>query len=593
MNEGQIEAYMKNHQIDDFMLDITESLLSDRPPDPKRYLLDKLNDRIQEDHLASDGLKNHVHNKKRVTGGNDNNIIDVPGEHLIRLFESTRAITAEIGPHEAINIIIRETIKLLNCDRVSLFVYDEKSKNLVLTASNLENRIRVQPGQGIAGSVFTTGEPVNIPDCYNDARFDPSFDRKTDYKTRNMLVIPIKSYEGSTVGVLQAINKLDALEFSSVDEILLGHLTQHAGIALRNANVYKDAIVSAERANGLLSMVQSLSKDLGQHTFLLSVTMHAAELTQADKCTVFLVDEIKNDLWTIVAESGKELRVPRTRGLVGECCEEKKIINIIDAYEDGRFNKSMDEKLGYRTQSILVYPVLDDLKQTLAIIEMFNKKDFDFGFTVFTDDDINIMKTFVHFLAHRLSALKSLSWKSEDASKTQKTTGEDTATATKPLNVEPPPILGSDLKVKKEQVQRSRQPSKNLAEKKEKAPDNSNEIAASLRGKLNDVLKDNPLSKEDKGDDDPADTKSRPETAGTPNRKTVMKSLQTGVQRSVSPIVNLNNLDDRKATFETVMKAAEEGEALALQAGTRIQSSPARNGDRSRTRTLSGKSTAA
>merc|ERR1719236_373979 len=118
-----------------------------------------------------------------------NAIMEVPGHHLIRLFEATRSITAEIVPKETINIVIRETIKLLNCDRVSLFVFDKRINMLVLNASNLEFPIRVNPGQGIAGHVFSTQETVNIPECYEDPRFDPGFDKVTGYRTKSMLTM--------------------------------------------------------------------------------------------------------------------------------------------------------------------------------------------------------------------------------------------------------------------------------------------------------------------------------------------------------------------------------------------------------------------
>merc|ERR1712216_222719 len=87
---------------------------------------------------------------------------EVPGRLLVKLFEVTKAITSEIVPTETIRIIIEETLKLLDCDRVSLFVYDKRVGMLVLNASNLSQPIRVKPGQGIAGHVFATQEVVSI-----------------------------------------------------------------------------------------------------------------------------------------------------------------------------------------------------------------------------------------------------------------------------------------------------------------------------------------------------------------------------------------------------------------------------------------------
>merc|ERR1719272_1451836 len=216
-----------------------------------------------------------------------------PGRLLSRLFEGTKKIHAEIMPKEVITLIMGETMSLLNCDRVSLFIYDKRLNMLKLNASNLDVPIRVKPGQGIAGAVFTTKETINIPDCYADSRFDQTFDKMTGYTTRCLLTMPIIDFEGECQGVLQAINKIDEPCFNHVDHILLENLTQHVSVCLRNADLYWAAIVTSERSNALLSMIQSLTQDLGVQSTVLSITMHASQLVQADRCSVFLVDEGK------------------------------------------------------------------------------------------------------------------------------------------------------------------------------------------------------------------------------------------------------------------------------------------------------------
>lgn len=388
-----VNEYVRENNVEDMVHDLVEALLKDKPSNPKRYLLSYFSD---EKEAGGEGGKELV--------------TEVPGHHLIRLFEVTRNIAAEIVPKETIHIIINETIKLLSCDRVSLFVYDKRIDMLVLNASNLETPIRVSPGQGFAGAVFSTQETVNIPDCYKDPRFDSSFDKKTGYYTKSILAMPIVDFEGSTLGVLQAINKCDQGEFTQIDELLLGHLTQHAGIALRNAEVYRDAIIQTERAQGLLHMIQSLSQDLGMQSLVLTITMHANELVQADRCTVFLVDEGKQQLWSVSSDSGKEIRIPKTAGIAGECGTSAKLINIPDAYADSRFNSEFDKKTGYKTKSILAVPVLSDQGhgRVLAVIQMINKTEFDGDVGVFDDEDVNVMETFAKFVGGKLQACSTL-----------------------------------------------------------------------------------------------------------------------------------------------------------------------------------------
>lgn len=119
--------------------------------------------------------------------------------------------------------------------------------------------------------------------------------------------------------------------------------------------------MASERANGLLHVIQALSQDLGTQSTILTITMHASELVQADRCTVFLVDEAKDQLWSVTSDSGKEIRIPRTAGIAGECATASDglgaLINIPDAYQDPRFNQAIDKKTGYHTQSMLCVPI--------------------------------------------------------------------------------------------------------------------------------------------------------------------------------------------------------------------------------------------
>lgn len=397
--QAAIEAYSKKYDIDGLVGDLIDGLLRDRPEtQPKEHFAHLL--RMEQ-------LKNQSGDEMdAIDMAEASKASEVPGRLLVDLFEATKNITSEIVPKDTITIIIAETIKLLRCDRVSLFIYDKRIDMLVLNASNLTQPIRVKPGQGIAGHVFKTQETVNIPDCYQDPRFDTSFDKITGYRTSNLLTMPIVDFEECCMGVLQAINKNDSAGtgafFNHVDEILMENLTQHVSIALRNAEVYRAAIVTSERASALLHMIQSLSQDLGVQSMILTVTMHANELVQADRCTVFLVDEKKQQLWSVSSDSGKEIRIPKTAGIAGECACEGKLIAIPEAYEDPRFNKEIDIKTGYRTTSILAVPVLRRQGKVLAVIQMINKTEFDGAIGKFDDEDLQVMETFATFVASKL-----------------------------------------------------------------------------------------------------------------------------------------------------------------------------------------------
>merc|ERR1719453_1351730 len=335
---------------------------------------------------------------------------DVPGIALRQLFEATKRITKEIVPKDSVNAVITETINLLKCDRVSVFIFDPKIDMLILSASNLPKPLRLKRGQGIAGTVFEQKETVNIPDCYADSRFDQSFDLQTGYRTKCMIVVPILDYEKNSVGVLQAINKKDDEVFDSGDVLMMQHLAQQAGIAYRNAELYGGALKSSERSAGLLKMLNALTQSTGAQSMIMQLTLHAKELAQADRCTVFMLDLQRGELWSVSTDTGKEIRIAKDKGIAGECATDKKVINIPDAYEDPRFNASFDKASGYHTQSILAVPILteeldEDGKKEMrvyGVVQLINKTEFDGQVGIFDDDDVNVIETFATFTGTKL-----------------------------------------------------------------------------------------------------------------------------------------------------------------------------------------------
>ncbi|MES4785165.1 MAG: phosphodiesterase, partial [Nitrospiraceae bacterium] len=99
--------------------------------------------------------------------------------------------------------------------------------------------IRLKLGQGIAGHVAQTGEPVIINDVQREPRFSPTADKKSGFVTRNMVCVPVKARE-KLLGVLQAINKKHGVAFNQEDLqdfVSLGH---QVGIAIENANLYEE-----------------------------------------------------------------------------------------------------------------------------------------------------------------------------------------------------------------------------------------------------------------------------------------------------------------------------------------------------------------
>ncbi len=104
----------------------------------------------------------------------------------------------------------------------------------------------------IAGFVALNGETINIKDVYNLSRsapykFDREYDKLTNYKTKSMLAIPLTTYSGESVGVLQLINAMDSSgnisKFSKSDEPLIGNFALNAAAAIDRTQLTRAIIM--------------------------------------------------------------------------------------------------------------------------------------------------------------------------------------------------------------------------------------------------------------------------------------------------------------------------------------------------------------
>lgn len=140
---------------------------------------------------------------------------------------------------EVLSLIVDSMRDCLRADRASVFQYDAKTKELFITSAHGTgaSTIRFSVEKGIAGEAARSRAIINVPDCYADARFNPEIDKKTGYRTRNMLTIPLVAFDGELQGVAQVLNKDPARgeAFDAFDEDLARVLAGQAAIALRRA----------------------------------------------------------------------------------------------------------------------------------------------------------------------------------------------------------------------------------------------------------------------------------------------------------------------------------------------------------------------
>src|SRR5207253_1126375 len=106
---------------------------------------------------------------------------------LHRILEASKLLNSTLDLAELTGIILRIVRDEVNTDRGTVFVLERNRRVLhSLVAQGVEGQELVVPvGKGIAGTVASTGETIDIPDAYADSRFDSSFDASLGYRTND------------------------------------------------------------------------------------------------------------------------------------------------------------------------------------------------------------------------------------------------------------------------------------------------------------------------------------------------------------------------------------------------------------------------
>jgi len=175
----------------------------------------------------------------------------------MEFFKIVSDITAEIDLGALLNKVMSEATRMLSAERSTLFLNDEKKKELFSKVGlGLDATvIRFPNHMGIAGAVFQSGETINIPHAYADLRFNPAFDKRTGYFTRSILCVPVINKSGKMIGVTQVLNKRGG-PFTKEDESRLRAFTAQVSIALENAKLFDDI---QNMKNYSESMLESMS----------------------------------------------------------------------------------------------------------------------------------------------------------------------------------------------------------------------------------------------------------------------------------------------------------------------------------------------
>jgi len=205
-------------------------------------------------------------------------------KQLLACVELGKAVTSTLDREEILQIILNRLSQLIRAQNWSLYLMDEKQEELhFAVVVGLEGRdltgMRLKVGEGLAGMVAKTGEPVLVANTRHDPHFDHRVDDQTGFSTQSLITLPLM-LAGKVIGVLQIINPESKELFKERFFPILQILSDFVSIAINNAVNHEkmEKLVVTDDVSGYYNsryLHQKLAEiiDSGQMTSLVFLDM--------------------------------------------------------------------------------------------------------------------------------------------------------------------------------------------------------------------------------------------------------------------------------------------------------------------------------
>jgi GAF domain-containing protein len=260
-------------------------------------------------------------------------------DRLNLLHQVGTVIHSTLEPQEALQLIIREAVRIMRASSGSVILINPTNGFLEIHASHgLPERaaeLRLRVGEGITGWVARAGKPARVADVSKDTRYI-----MLRPEVRAELAVPLE-VNGELRGVLNVDS--DQLEaFSPEDQELLEALALQAARVIQNTWVYEQLRLKARLFESLASVSRTINSTFNLDDALNVITQEACVLMQARMCSLMLLDETRQwlDLRASSGAGEAYLHKPRVRveeGLLGVVIRRKKPLQVSNVQTSTRY----------------------------------------------------------------------------------------------------------------------------------------------------------------------------------------------------------------------------------------------------------------
>ncbi|MGV7221318.1 MAG: HD domain-containing phosphohydrolase [Nitrospinales bacterium] len=265
------------------------------------------------------------------------------------------------------------TLYLLSDNKLQFKIVQNKSQGILMNGeSDIESRFpRLELKESnVSAYVAIHGKPVNIPDVYDSQLFDftgpKKFDKANNYRSKSMLVIPMKNHEEDIIGVLQLLNAQDPatgelIPFSPEYENMTESLASQAAIAVSNVNLINDIEKLFESfVEVMATAIDEKSPVTGGHIRrVANLTMVMAEVVNEKKEGVF-------EKYNFSPDKFYELRIAAWMHDIG------KVTTPVEVIEKAKKLQTIFDRIHHvdaRMKYIIQEATLEGMKKKINLLE--------------------------------------------------------------------------------------------------------------------------------------------------------------------------------------------------------------------------------
>lgn len=193
--------------------------------------------------------------------------------------------------------------------------------------------------------------------------------------------------EAGKIADKQNTEKLKS-EIKELSQRFISYNAEAATADNNSNNIKNEKEQNASLLLALTEIARCVNAQANIDELLITIAEQTKKVLNADRCSVFLYDKDKNELWSKVAlgMNSEEIRFSADKGFAGHVVKTGETIRIQDAYKDSRFNKEIDKHTGYKTYNLLCMPIRNIKFEIIGAFQVLNKLTGDF-----TDSDEEVL----------------------------------------------------------------------------------------------------------------------------------------------------------------------------------------------------------